>query len=81
MVFPVKRLIDLSPGQRPLRTVVGHVFTEGVAEYNEIYERTRDHLAEVLRRPDQQLRWARSQSSGAAQATRTQAVSGSQPQG
>jgi NAD(P)-dependent dehydrogenase (short-subunit alcohol dehydrogenase family) len=53
----VKYLIDLPPGQRPLRTVVGPVFTEGVAEYNEIYERTKAHLAESLRRPDQAITW------------------------
>jgi NAD(P)-dependent dehydrogenase (short-subunit alcohol dehydrogenase family) len=53
----VKVLVDLPSGQRPLRTVVGPVFTEGVAEYNAAYERTRDHLAEVLRRPDQAITW------------------------
>jgi NAD(P)-dependent dehydrogenase (short-subunit alcohol dehydrogenase family) len=53
----VKHLIDTPPGQRPLRTVVGPVFTEGVAEYNAVYERTRAHLAESLRRPDQAITW------------------------
>jgi NAD(P)-dependent dehydrogenase (short-subunit alcohol dehydrogenase family) len=53
----VKRLIDLPAGQRPLRTVVGPVFTEGVAEYNETYEQVRDRLAESLRRPDQAITW------------------------
>jgi NAD(P)-dependent dehydrogenase (short-subunit alcohol dehydrogenase family) len=53
----VKQLIDTPPGQRPLRTVVGPVFTEGVAEYNAIYERTRAQLAESLRRPDQAITW------------------------
>ena len=43
----VKRLIELPAGQRPLRTVVGPVFTEGVAEYNQTYEQVRAHLAEV----------------------------------
>jgi NAD(P)-dependent dehydrogenase (short-subunit alcohol dehydrogenase family) len=54
----VKRLIDTPAGQRPLRTVVGPVFTEGVAEYNVVYERTRDLLAESLRRPDQAITWS-----------------------
>ena len=53
----VKQLIDLPPGQRPLRTVVGPVFTEGVAEYNEVYEQTKARLAEALRRPDQTITW------------------------
>jgi hypothetical protein len=59
----IQTLVDLPPGQRPLRSVVGQVFTEGVAEYNlnlsttAIYDRTRDHLAEVLRRPDQAITW------------------------
>ena len=55
----VKRLIELPAGQRPLRTVVGPVFTEGVAEYNQTYEQVRAHLAEVLRRPDQAITWTR----------------------
>jgi NAD(P)-dependent dehydrogenase (short-subunit alcohol dehydrogenase family) len=53
----VLRLIGLEPGSRPLRSVVGPIFTEGVAEYNAAYERTRDHLREVLRRPDQAVTW------------------------
>ncbi|HZO31346.1 MAG TPA: SDR family oxidoreductase, partial [Chloroflexota bacterium] len=55
----VKRLIELPAGQRPLRTVVGQVFTEGVAEYNETYEQVRTHLQDVLRRPDQAITWTR----------------------
>jgi NAD(P)-dependent dehydrogenase (short-subunit alcohol dehydrogenase family) len=55
----VKRLIDLPAGQRPLRTVVGPVFTDGVAEYNLAYERLRSHMEEVLRRPDQVITWTR----------------------
>lgn len=43
-------LIELPPGTRPLRTVVGTVFTEGVAEYNAKYEQVRDHLRETLDR-------------------------------
>jgi NAD(P)-dependent dehydrogenase (short-subunit alcohol dehydrogenase family) len=54
----VKRLIDTPPGQRPLRTVVGPVFTEGVAAYNAVYEQTRAQLAESLRRPDQAITWS-----------------------
>jgi NAD(P)-dependent dehydrogenase (short-subunit alcohol dehydrogenase family) len=50
-----KRLVDLAAGRRPLRTIVGSVFTEGVAEYNDCYERTRARLVEVLRRPDQAM--------------------------
>jgi NAD(P)-dependent dehydrogenase (short-subunit alcohol dehydrogenase family) len=49
----VKRLVDTPHGQRPLRTVVGPVFTEGVAEYNALYEQHRARLADSLRRPDQ----------------------------
>ena len=48
-------------GQRPLRTVVGPIFTEGVPEYNEAYERLKKHLAEVLRRPGQAVTWGRGQ--------------------
>jgi NAD(P)-dependent dehydrogenase (short-subunit alcohol dehydrogenase family) len=55
----VKRLIELPAGQRPLRTVVGPVFAEGVAEYNRIYEQVRANLAESLRRPDQAITWTR----------------------
>jgi len=55
----VKHLVDTPAGQRPLRTVVGPVFTEGVAEYNAEYERTRARLSESLRRPDQAITWSR----------------------
>jgi hypothetical protein len=55
----VKRLIELPAGQRPLRTVVGPVFTEGVAAYNQTYEQVRANLAESLRRPDQAITWTR----------------------
>jgi NAD(P)-dependent dehydrogenase (short-subunit alcohol dehydrogenase family) len=55
----VKRLIDLPAGQRPLRSVVGPVFTDGVAEYNQAYEQLRAHMEEVLRRPDQAITWTR----------------------
>jgi NAD(P)-dependent dehydrogenase (short-subunit alcohol dehydrogenase family) len=53
----VKRLIDQPAGRRPLRTVVGPVFTEGVAEYNATYEQVRERLAASLRRPDQAITW------------------------
>jgi NAD(P)-dependent dehydrogenase (short-subunit alcohol dehydrogenase family) len=53
----VQRLIDLEPGTRPLRAVVGPIFTEGVPEYNAFYEETRDRLREALRRPDQAISW------------------------
>jgi len=38
MATAVKQVVDLPIGQRPLRMVVGSIFTEGVAEYNEAYE-------------------------------------------
>jgi len=53
----VKQLVDMPPGARPLRHVVGPVFTDGVAEYNAQYERLRKHMEEVLSRPDQQITW------------------------
>lgn len=55
----VLRLVDMPPGQRPLREVVGPVFTEGVADYNAVYERTRERLEAALRRPDQAITWSR----------------------
>jgi NAD(P)-dependent dehydrogenase (short-subunit alcohol dehydrogenase family) len=54
----VLRLIELPAGSRPLRTVVGPVFTEGVAEYNATYEQLCRDMAETLRRPDQSTTWA-----------------------
>jgi NAD(P)-dependent dehydrogenase (short-subunit alcohol dehydrogenase family) len=53
----VARIIDLPAGQRPLRSVVGPIFTEGVSEYNEAYERLKAHLSEALLRPDQAMTW------------------------
>jgi NAD(P)-dependent dehydrogenase (short-subunit alcohol dehydrogenase family) len=53
----VRRLVELPGGQRPLRSVVGHIFTEGVAEYNEAYEKMRRQLIEALARPDQAIPW------------------------
>jgi NAD(P)-dependent dehydrogenase (short-subunit alcohol dehydrogenase family) len=55
----VLRLVDMPPGGRPLREVVGPVFTEGVADYNRTYERVRADLEKSLRRPDQAITWAR----------------------
>jgi NAD(P)-dependent dehydrogenase (short-subunit alcohol dehydrogenase family) len=55
----VLELIGQPAGQRPLRRVVGPVFTEGVAEYNETYERLRKQMEEALRRPDQAITWNR----------------------
>jgi NAD(P)-dependent dehydrogenase (short-subunit alcohol dehydrogenase family) len=55
----VKKVVDLPAGQRPLRVVVGPVFTEGVDEFNAFYERARDRLAESLKRPDQAITWGR----------------------
>lgn len=55
----VLNLVELPAGQRPLRQVVGPVFTEGVAEYNQTYERVRAQLEASLRRPDQAITWNR----------------------
>ena len=57
VAYAVKQLVDLPAGRRPLRTVVGPVFTDGVAEYNQTYEELRMHMEEVLRRPDQAITW------------------------
>jgi NAD(P)-dependent dehydrogenase (short-subunit alcohol dehydrogenase family) len=53
----VSHLIDLPAGQRPLRTVVGHNYTEGVSDYNDVYEQTKARLAQALLRPDQAMTW------------------------
>jgi NAD(P)-dependent dehydrogenase (short-subunit alcohol dehydrogenase family) len=53
----VLRLIELPAGSRPLREVVGPVFTDGVADYNQTYEQLRAHMEEVLLRPDQAITW------------------------
>jgi NAD(P)-dependent dehydrogenase (short-subunit alcohol dehydrogenase family) len=55
----VLRLMELPAGQRPLRQVVGPIFTEGVAEYNQTYERVRAELQAALGRPDQAITWSR----------------------
>ena len=54
----VRVLIDTPPDRRPLRLVVGPVFTTGVAAFNQAYEQARDRLAESLMRPDQAITWA-----------------------
>jgi len=59
----VKRLIEVPQGQRPLRSVVGPVFTTGVEEFNQLYEEFKQRLAESLRRPDQATPWARASGS------------------
>ena len=51
----VQSLVELPQGKRPLRTVVGPIFTEGIAEYNEAYERVKGQLAESLHRPEQAI--------------------------
>lgn len=51
------RLIAMPHGSRPLRTVVGPIFTEGVAEYNDAYAQASARLAAALRRPDQTITW------------------------
>ena len=53
----VLEMVNTPAGQRPLRLVVGPVFTEGVAEYNEAYERLRAQMEQILRRPDQAITW------------------------
>lgn len=55
----VLEVLRMTPGQRPLRKVVGPVFTTGVEEFNRLYEQFRDRLAESLRRPDQAITWTR----------------------
>lgn len=53
----VVRLAGLPAGQRPLRSVVGRIYTEGVAEYNAAYERLRHGLRDALTRTDQATPW------------------------
>jgi NAD(P)-dependent dehydrogenase (short-subunit alcohol dehydrogenase family) len=53
----VASLVAMPAGTRPLRTVVGPIFTEGVEGYNHAYEETKRHLAEALKRPDQAVIW------------------------
>ncbi len=53
----VLRLIEVPQGERPMRTVVGPIFTTGVAEFNALYERHRDELVASLQRPDQAITW------------------------
>jgi NAD(P)-dependent dehydrogenase (short-subunit alcohol dehydrogenase family) len=53
----IARLIALPAGQRPLRSIVGPIFTEGVPEYNRQYELTQETLRRALDRPDQAITW------------------------
>jgi NAD(P)-dependent dehydrogenase (short-subunit alcohol dehydrogenase family) len=53
----VKRIVDMPAGARPLRLVVGPVFTEGVAEYNQTYLELRANLEQALGRADQAITW------------------------
>jgi NAD(P)-dependent dehydrogenase (short-subunit alcohol dehydrogenase family) len=53
----VLQIMQIPVGQRPLRSVVGPVFTDGVPEYNRAYEQLRAHMEGVLRRPDQAITW------------------------
>ncbi|MBV9325583.1 MAG: SDR family oxidoreductase [Chloroflexi bacterium] len=53
----VLEIVQIPAGQRPLRRVVGPQHTDGVPAYNQAYEQLRQHMAEVLRRPDQAVTW------------------------
>jgi NAD(P)-dependent dehydrogenase (short-subunit alcohol dehydrogenase family) len=53
----VNQLVDMPSGHRPLRLVVGPVFTEGVADYNAAYLQVRANLERALRRADQAITW------------------------
>ncbi len=53
----VLELMQVPAGQRPLRHVVGPIFTEGVPEYNHAYEALRARMEDVLKRPDQAITW------------------------
>jgi NAD(P)-dependent dehydrogenase (short-subunit alcohol dehydrogenase family) len=53
----VLRIVETPHGRRPLRWVVGPIFTEGVDEYNQLYEEHKARLAESLKRPDQAITW------------------------
>jgi hypothetical protein len=44
----VKRLVDMPTGQRPLRTVVGKVFTAGVEALNKASEESTKELWDSL---------------------------------
>lgn len=49
----VKKLIETPKGERPLRTVVGTLVTEGVADYNAEYERMRAFVMEATRKKNE----------------------------
>ncbi len=55
----VLEIMETPSEQRPLRVVVGALFTTGVAEYNHLYEQARDELFTSLQRPDQAITWGR----------------------
>ena len=55
----VLQLAQMPSEERPLRAVVGPIFTTGVAEYNATYEAMRDRLMERLADPDQAVTWGR----------------------
>jgi NAD(P)-dependent dehydrogenase (short-subunit alcohol dehydrogenase family) len=55
----IQRVVDLPAGHRPLRMVVGPIFTEGVEDYNQAYLDVRAHMESVLQRPDQAITWTR----------------------
>jgi NAD(P)-dependent dehydrogenase (short-subunit alcohol dehydrogenase family) len=64
----VRLLIEMPQGGRPLRFVVGPIFTTGVEEFNQKYEEHKQRLAESLKRPDQAIPWGRPNNSGPAKA-------------
>lgn len=51
----MRRLVDLPAGQRPLRSVVGHLLAEFVAEFNDAYDRAKLRPDEALKRPDRDV--------------------------
>ncbi len=53
----VLSIVNTPAGQRDLRYVVGPIFTEGVAEYNQQYEAAKARLVASLQRPDQAITW------------------------
>ena len=66
----VLRLVEMPPGTRPLRSVVGPIFTMGVDEYNAAYEELRDTMVEYLKRPDQAVTWGSQGTGNTEQRTR-----------
>ncbi len=66
----VQRLIEMPAGTRPLRSVVGPIFTMGVDDYNAAYEELRDAMVEYLKRPDQAVTWGSQGTGNGEQGTR-----------